>query len=148
MVAERAGWREPPDVPGLVLVLVGADSATAAIGENLTVNEQGFDPNAVAVSDEAAEAFRTSLIGCAAVTGYWGRRAVAAGMHKPVRDGRAELAGIATLIEFRGRGFGGAVAARLTRVAFTAGAHTVFLTTDDEAAHRVYRRSGFRDAAS
>lgn len=138
-------WHEPPAVAGLDMMLVGETSPVELIREAMTVNERGFDPAAAEVEAVAAEAFRPNLIDCWAVTARWDGRAVAGGMFRPVRDGLAELVGIATLVDFRRRGFGGAVTARLTREAFACGARTVFLSTDDEDARRVYQRAGFRD---
>lgn len=132
---------------GVELVLVHETSEVGVIRENLTVNEQGFDPEAPPVDAATAEAFRPTLRGCAAVTARWHGVPVAAGMFTPVEDGRCELVGITTLRRYRGRGFGGAVTARLVEAALEAGASTVFLSTDDEAAIRVYRRVGFHDPA-
>ncbi|HEX4472123.1 MAG TPA: GNAT family N-acetyltransferase [Nocardioides sp.] len=116
------------------------------IQENLNVNEQGFDPNAAEVGEAAAEGFRSTLRGCAAITLRCDGVCVAAGMFTPVDEGRCELVGIATLMPYRRRGFGTALTSRLARAAFDAGAQTVFLTTHDQTALRSYRRVGFREA--
>jgi GNAT superfamily N-acetyltransferase len=146
LVAQRDTWQDPPLPAGLEIFLVDAGSPAELIRESMDVNERGFDPAAAEVDLLAAEAFRPSLIGCAAVTARWEGQPVATGMFNPIREGVAELVGIATLEPFRGRGFGGAVTARLARAAFDAGAHAVFLTTTDPKAAGVYRRAGFRDA--
>jgi predicted GNAT family acetyltransferase len=145
LIAERESWQAPSGPADLDLVLVTATSPPDLIHENLAVNEHGFDPDAPDVDYAAVEAFRPTLVGCAAVTARWAGQAVAAGMYNPIRDGIAELVGITTIRAYRGRGFGGAVTARLTRAAFDAGARTVFLTTDNDDARRVYLRVGFHD---
>jgi len=104
---------------GLEIILVDADAPTELICESMNVNELGFDPAAAEIDQAAAQSFRHNLIGCAAVTARWAGQPVAAGMLNPIREGAAEPVGIATLEQFRGRGFGGAVTARLTRAALS-----------------------------
>jgi predicted GNAT family acetyltransferase len=58
-------------------------------------------------------------------------------------EGFTELVGIATLPDHRRRGIAGAVTAHMARIAFAEGVHTAFLTAADDAASRVYQRSGF-----
>jgi ribosomal protein S18 acetylase RimI-like enzyme len=59
-------------------------------------------------------------------------------------DGFTELAGIATLPEYRRLGIAGALTAEMARAAFEDGVHTSFLTAADDDASRVYQRAGFR----
>ena len=63
---------------------------------------------------------------------------------KLVSDGVTELVGIATLTEYRRRGYGGALTTFAAQSAFANGASLVFLTAADEAAGRVYQRVGFQ----
>lgn len=146
LTLDAATWCDVPAPDGVDFVIVRETSAVDVIRENLTVNERGFDPDAPPVDAEAAEAFRPTLRGCAAVTARWRGVPVAAGMFTPVTNGRSELVGITTLQQFRRRGFGAAVTSRLVEAAMEAGAATVFLTTDDETAVRLYQRVGFRRA--
>ncbi len=141
---DAATWCEPSRRDGLEFVIVREDSPVDLIRENLTVNQQGFDENAPEVDEFAADAFRSSLRGGAAMTLRCDGIPVAAGMFTPVRSGRCELVGITTLMRFRRQGFGAALTSQLARAALDAGAQTVFLTTGDEDALRTYRRVGFR----
>ena len=61
--------------------------------------------------------------------------------------GVAEVAGIGTVPEARGRGIGGALTSALVAEAFGAGCDCVFLTAGDERAVRVYSRVGFEQVA-
>lgn len=146
MFLDAATWCEPPRIEGLEFVLVREDSATDLIRETLTVNEQGFDQNAPEADQTAADAFRSNLRGCVAMTVRCDGVPVAAGMFTPVREGRCELTGITTLMPYRRQGFGTALTSRLARAALDQGAQTVFLATSDEVALRTYRKVGFREA--
>jgi ribosomal protein S18 acetylase RimI-like enzyme len=61
-------------------------------------------------------------------------------------DGTTEIAGIAVLEPYRGRGIAAALTAHLTREVHEAGAHTAFLTPGDLGIGNVYARVGFRPA--
>ena|SRR5215217_3969535 len=143
LVCTPATLRVPAPVEGLEVVVVGSDSPLADIRETMDVNERGFDPAAEAVPDDAAEAFRAELVGCSAITLRYDGVGVAAGMHLPIREGVTELTGIATVTEYRNRGFGTAATAALCRIAFAGGADLICLTTDNPVAQRVYERLGF-----
>jgi predicted GNAT family acetyltransferase len=145
LAVERDSWRPPRPLDGLTVVLVTTISPNELIREAMTINERAFDPHAPEVDAVTAEAFRPSLNGCAAVTARWAGQCVAGGMFTRIRGGVTELTGIGTLQTHRRRGFAGAVTARLTQAAFDAGARIVFVTTDNHAARRVYRRVGFLD---
>ena len=145
MVCTPATWRATPDVPGLSLTVLTAESPLDAIKENLATNELGFNPRGSgAFSDEDAGRFRAGLTTARAITAYLGGAPAGAGMFNPPRDGLAELVGIATLEPFRRQGVAAALTARLARVAFEQGVTAAFLTAADEGAGRVYERAGFR----
>jgi predicted GNAT family acetyltransferase len=139
------GLRQLPALADVELVYVHADSSAADIRENLTVNEQSFDPASPEVRLSAAEKFRAQLAECTAITLRRKGHAVAGGMRLPVRGGRAELVGIGTLAAHRRHGYGAAVTVALARDAFAHGAEEVFLSTDDPEALRVYQRVGFTE---
>jgi predicted GNAT family acetyltransferase len=130
----------PPDVE---IVVVDEAAPVALIRETMDVNEQGFDPSAPRVTDEQAEAFRAELRGARAITVRAAGRPVAAGMVLPVLAGVAELAGIATLVPHRRRGFGRIATEALAGIAVQLGAELVILSTDSPQAHRLYTRIGF-----
>lgn len=130
----------PPDVE---VVLVDSTSPVSDIRENLDVNERGFDPAAPPVDEAQAEAFRSDLAGGTAVTVRAAGEPVSAGMVLPLRDGVAELAGIATLTGHRRRGYGRIATEALIAAALRLGAERVVLSTGDPAALRLYRAMGF-----
>ncbi|MBE1500033.1 putative N-acetyltransferase YhbS [Amycolatopsis lexingtonensis] len=71
---------------------------------------------------------------------------VGGGLALEVVDGTTEIAGIAVLEPYRGRGIAAALTARLTRDVHEAGAHTVFLTPGDLGIGAVYARVGYQPA--
>ncbi|SED82183.1 Acetyltransferase (GNAT) domain-containing protein [Amycolatopsis tolypomycina] len=71
---------------------------------------------------------------------------VGGGLALEIVDGTTEIAGIAVLEEYRGRGIAAALTARLTREVHEAGAHTAFLTPGDLGIGNVYARVGYRPA--
>ncbi|MEU0530045.1 GNAT family N-acetyltransferase [Amycolatopsis tolypomycina] len=71
---------------------------------------------------------------------------VGGGLALEIVDGTTEIAGIAVLEEYRGRGIAAALTARLTRELHEAGAHTAFLTPGDLGIGNVYARVGYRPA--
>ncbi|MEN9933906.1 MAG: hypothetical protein RLZZ387_485 [Chloroflexota bacterium] len=149
MVCTRETWRAGPEVPGLTIGVLTADSPLDAIKESLATNELGFNPKGSGVfSDEDAERYRRGLVGNRAFTAYLHGSAAGAGMYNPPRDGLAELVGIATLEPLRRRGVATALTAEMARVAFGLGVEVAFLTAADEGASRVYERVGFRRVAT
>lgn len=132
-----------PPVSGLTVETVTAQADLAAIVENLDLNARGFDPSAPATTEAEAEQFRRGMNGGVAFTARLDGVGVAAGMHLPVTDGTAELAGITTLVPYRGRGIGAALTEAIARHAVHNGAETLFLSTDNPVAQRVYERLGF-----
>jgi ribosomal protein S18 acetylase RimI-like enzyme len=68
------------------------------------------------------------------------------GLTLAIVDGTTEVAGIAVLEPYRGRGIAAAITARLTREAHESGAHTAFLTPGDLGIGNVYARVGYRPA--
>ena len=63
-------------------------------------------------------------------------------------DGITELAGIATLEEFRQRGVATALTSHAVATAFANGLEIVFLSAADARAGRVYERVGFQAFAT
>jgi GNAT superfamily N-acetyltransferase len=76
-------------------------------------------------------------------------RAVAAAFWTAVADGVTEIAGVATLPEYRNRGLGALVTAAAVEAARDlAGASLAWLTPGGEGADRIYRRVGFAPVAT
>ncbi|NJP97263.1 GNAT family N-acetyltransferase [Nonomuraea sp. FMUSA5-5] len=80
------------------------------------------------------------LVAAASVSG----QVVGGGQLGRPHEGVAEVAGIAVAPAYRRRGIAGAVTALLTREGAGAGVGTPFLTPADDAAARVYARTGYR----
>lgn len=148
MVCTPETFRPAPEIPGLSVATLDDGASLAAIRENMDTNGRGFAPDAPATSDAAAEEFRRGLATSRAFTAYLDGPAAGAGMFTAPLDGITELAGIATLEEFRGKGVATALTAHATRTAFDQGVEVVFLSAADARAGRVYRRVGFRPFAT
>ncbi|WP_103347888.1 GNAT family N-acetyltransferase [Amycolatopsis sp. CA-128772] len=71
---------------------------------------------------------------------------VGGGLALEIVDGTTEIAGIAVLEAYRGRGIAAAITGHLTREVHEAGAHTAFLTPGDLVIGHVYARVGYRPA--
>lgn len=71
---------------------------------------------------------------------------VGGGLALEIVDGTTEIAGIAVLEPYRGRGIAAALTALLTHQVHEAGAHTAFLTPGDLGIGNVYARVGYRPA--
>ncbi|MDS0133944.1 MULTISPECIES: GNAT family N-acetyltransferase [unclassified Amycolatopsis] len=71
---------------------------------------------------------------------------VGGGLALEIVDGTTEIAGIAVLEPYRGRGIAAALTGHLTREVHEAGAHTAFLTPGDLGIGVVYARVGYRPA--
>ncbi|WP_372667232.1 GNAT family N-acetyltransferase [Amycolatopsis kentuckyensis] len=95
------------------------------------------------ISDEEVEHLKTSERHLLAEAGGV---VVGGGVALDIVDGTTEIAGIAVLEPYRGRGIAAALTARLTREAHEAGAHTAFLTPGDLGIGNVYARVGYRPA--
>jgi len=113
----------------------------------LTVQRRSFGPadQAPATVDDARDflqRYRGTQLFLARLHG----EAVSGGSLLPPYNGVAEVAGIATLPAYRGRGIAGAVTAEAARTGFAQGLQQVFLTAADERAGRVYERVGFQPA--
>ena len=129
----------------LTLTEVTSLSPIKDIQESLTINERGFDPKANEIPADVAEQFRPSLEGGGAIIARWQGIGVSTGMWLPISRGVTELTGIATLVEFRRRGFGLVTVVALASSALLMGADLIFLSTNDEGARSVYHRAGFFD---
>jgi GNAT superfamily N-acetyltransferase len=145
MTCEREEWREAPDVPGLRVDVLRADAPLESVQTFLTTQRRGFGHgNEEPATEEEAERFRERLDADAALLGLLeGEPAAVAQAIGPL-EGLSELAGIATLTEFRSLGLGSRLTSEATRWAFEHGADTAFLTPGDRGAFRVYERAGYR----
>lgn len=95
-------------------------------------------------SADADGAFLRGLLesGTCAIAAFVEGKPVAAGLHSPVGM-TTEVAGVATVPEWRRRGLAGAVTSALVTDAFARGCTCIFLSAGDESVARVYGRLGF-----
>jgi ribosomal protein S18 acetylase RimI-like enzyme len=139
---------QPTPLPAHAEVItISQASSLEEVRENLDTNALGFDEPA-GVTEGQAEAFRAGLITSRAFTLRAEGRPVAGGMFEAIMGGVTELMGIATLPEYRRRGFAAYLTAAMAQSAFTHGAALVFLCAVSEEAGRVYRRAGFCPCAT
>jgi ribosomal protein S18 acetylase RimI-like enzyme len=161
-VLERSGWplgsRDPlftcgpadlrlsGSVPGLSLEALDAGSPDALAGLFLAVQSGSFEPGKIhepSAAERAQLASRMRLGAIRCLLAHLEGVPAGAGCALPAA-GAAEIAGIGTLPQFRARGIGSAVTARLASDLFATGTDLAWLTAGSEAAGRIYRRIGFR----
>lgn len=134
-------------VSGLTFVTITDTSPLDEVRETLDANELGFDPStAQRATDEQAAQFRPTLRAARAFTARLHGHPAGAGMYTTPIAGVTELAGIATLEQYRGRGIATALTAHLANSAFAQGCDLAFLTTANPVARRAYERAGFQAA--
>jgi ribosomal protein S18 acetylase RimI-like enzyme len=129
------------------VITLSRTSSLEEVRENLDTNALGFDEPAGA-TERQVEAFRAGLVTSRAFTLRAHGRPVAAGMFEAITGGVTELMGIATLPEYRRRGFAAYLTSAMAHSAFTHGATLVFLCAVSEEAGRVYQRAGFHHCGS
>ena len=96
-----------------------------------------------AITDAEIERWRERNADWIRLAGLRDGRIVGVASAAPPVEGTAELVGIATLSEHRGRGIASALTAEVVARAFAAGAELTWLTAADDAAARLYERVGF-----
>lgn len=144
MVCALGDYRQPADVPGLVIRVIDADSPLAVVQSLVEVQRQVFEPErSDAVTEHDAHYFLDGMGGGRAFLAVVDGEAVGAGGYNPPLDGIAEVAGIATMAAYRRRGIATVLAAEATSAAFARGVEVVFLTAADERAGRIYTRIGY-----
>ncbi len=149
MVCSPAGFRTPPEVPGLSIQPVNGQSPLEDQRAAVTVQRRAFgsDDAPEATVEEATQYFTRWVSQQMFLAKLDGQPASVASLMPPY-DGIAEIAGIATVSAFRRRGIGAAITAHAARVGFNQGLEAVFLTAMDERAGRVYTRVGFHGIGS
>lgn len=111
----------------------------------MTVQRRAFgDPAAEAPSAEEALQFRQRFGANTFFMGMMNGTTVTVGSLQLPHRGIAEVAGIATLPEYRRRGLASALTSAIVDYSFQLGLDALFLTAGDEKAGRVYAKIGFR----
>jgi ribosomal protein S18 acetylase RimI-like enzyme len=136
----------PVAVPGLSFEPVDSDAPDALIETFLDVQHAAFEPGAPREPSADDRSQLRTRMRLGAIRCLLARRdGIPAGAGSALPSSlSAEIAGIGTPPEFRARGIGSAVTARLTSGLFADGIGLAWLTAGGEAAERVYRRLGFR----
>jgi predicted GNAT family acetyltransferase len=133
---------QPADV---VVEQLEPSAPAAQLAEFLRTQAIGFGAaEPVRPSKQEIGELRVALHTATAVWARVGKAAVAVAVVTAPAGGVAELAGVATLPEFRRRGLARAVSAAAVKAAFAAGVKLVCLTAADVGAERVYTAIGFR----
>ncbi|MBN2503410.1 MAG: GNAT family N-acetyltransferase [Anaerolineales bacterium] len=144
MVCVPDAFQAAPPVPGLVVEVLAADAPIEQAVDFLAVQRLGFDPNSKeGVTSAEAETFLKLLGAGRAFVARMAGEPVSVGVYNAPHDGLTELAGIATLPDYRRRGIGTALTAQMLVDAFANGVEVAILTAEDERAGRVYERVGF-----
>ena len=136
MTCTPGGLRTPQRPAGVALQRLDALSDPADVIALVHVQQVAFGDNPDPGEDGL---LRVPLAVLARVDG----EPAGGGMGLVIAGGTTELVGIAVAAAHRRRGIAGAVTAELARMAFEAGARSVFLTPGDAGAERVYARAGF-----
>jgi ribosomal protein S18 acetylase RimI-like enzyme len=147
LLARPHDVQSPPLPAHAEVITISRASSLEEVRENMDTNALGFDEPAGATEGQA-EAFRAGLVASRAFTLRAHGRTVTAGMFEAIMGGVTELMGIATLPEYRRRGFAAYLTAAMAQSAFAHGATLVFLCAVSEEAGRVYQRAGFRPRAT
>jgi GNAT superfamily N-acetyltransferase len=151
--AVRSSGLSVAECPLLVLserLEVGTDADVRILGPGDDLAEVNDAVHAAFAGTDAVEhhdvSARRALLagGLLAMAGAYDGQgaAVGGGSHAP-RGATTELVGIGVLPRARRRGVGAALAAALAADARSRGAHTVFLSAQDDDVARVYERVGF-----
>ncbi|MEM7112816.1 MAG: GNAT family N-acetyltransferase [Chloroflexota bacterium] len=134
-----------PNNVALAIRLLTNDEPVALRQAFVTIQGRSFgSADAPMATEAAANATWQQFSGVGKFMAWWEEEPVAVGSLTQAHDGIAEVAGIATLSDFRKRGIGTAVTHYITAHAFAQGLEAVFLTAGDERADRVYAQVGYQ----
>lgn len=132
---------------GLSFSVLSPASPREEVRAFCVTTRQGFSPGEpVEVGDDEVSKTLADLKEGRALLARMDGRPVSGGLFSSPHAGTSELAGVATLQEWRGRGIGAALVSRTTEEAFAHGVEVLFLSTITEEAGRLYERVGFRFA--
>jgi ribosomal protein S18 acetylase RimI-like enzyme len=144
MLVEPASFK-PFLAPNVHVRFLEPNDSDADIATMMSIQSRGFGMGEERTpSDDEIASLRASM--------HHGRRnAVASLSGQPAGagvtleiDGIAELAGVATLSEFRRHGVAASVSSALCQAHFQVGGHSVWLSAGDDAAKACYEKIGFR----
>lgn len=144
MVLPKGAARPVPPPAGAILEPCGADADDDTVRAFVGVARRAFGmpDDGVVPADELASTRASFGRGAGILARVDGAPAGVASL-LPLLGGLAEVAGVGTRPEFRGRGLGGAVTAAAAAIAVARGAEAVVLSAGSAEAGRVYERVGF-----
>jgi ribosomal protein S18 acetylase RimI-like enzyme len=135
----------PPHPVDAVVQRLEPSAPVEQLAEFLRTQAIGFGAaEPVRPSKQEIGELRVALHTTTAVWARVGQAAAAVAVVTAPAGGVAELAGVATLPDYRRRGLGRAVSAAAVQAAFAGGVKLVCLTAADAAAERIYAAIGFR----
>jgi ribosomal protein S18 acetylase RimI-like enzyme len=138
------GSFKPFLAPNVHVWLLEPGDSDADLASLITIQGQGFGAgdDYVASSDEIASRRASMNFGRRNALANLSDQPAGAGMTLEI-DGIAELAGVATLAEFRRHGVAASVSSALCEAHFQAGGSAVWLSAGDDAAQACYEKIGF-----
>jgi ribosomal protein S18 acetylase RimI-like enzyme len=139
LVCTPESLRPAAEIPGLAIRRLTPESPRADLAAFISVQGRSFgEEDRVEPTDaQVDDLCRRSGQGSHYFLGLLDGEPVAAGAHTAPLDGFTELAGIATLTEYRCRGIAGALVAAMAQATFSADVRVAFLSAADERAGRV-----------
>lgn len=142
MIASRVHFRSAHH-PGVTVELLEAEGPGEKIGWFQSIRATGSGEPLNPASEDSIERGRVWLRrGHVYALGHLDGEPAGTGASLPIGQ-VADVVGIATLPEKRGRGVAQVVTSALLEHLFTRGVETVFLDAEDERAHRLYEKLGF-----
>lgn len=151
MLCSREAFVPARPHDGLQIIRVSGQSSTADARDFLTTRSRGFEGNAAtAASLSEAKRFLDGIArnGTSHFLARVNGRAVGVASYSTPMRGFTEIAGIAILEDYRGRGAGSALTSFALHAAFEAGVRVGFLSAADDNAGRIYQRLGFFPSAT
>jgi ribosomal protein S18 acetylase RimI-like enzyme len=146
MVCNPDTYVPSANMADLVIEEITEHSDVGDAQQFLTIQARGFGGEGTEVANvESARHFLRMLGQGRAYIGRLIGAPVAVGMIMETYNGICELAGLATLAEYRRQGIATAITSLAVEQAFDHGAEVVFLTAADERAGRVYQKIGFEN---
>ena len=144
MICTRDSFTEPSSIDGYVISSLNSSSAGDKLKNFKVIQEISFNGNSNIQSNLIDE--KDVILSIGGGIGFIGCKndiSVSACQYTTIIDGITELVGIATLPQYRCKGFGAAISARATEVAFENGASIVCLSAADANASKIYASIGF-----
>lgn len=146
MVVERSTLAPAPGVDGLAVERMAPDVPVETIRELDAAQARAFEESHEELSDAFVARWRERAARDFIYVGRLDGAIVGSAVAIPIGGGVAEVVGVATAPEHRGRGIAAHLTGAAVAAAFAAGTELAFLSAANESAERIYARAGFRAA--